>query len=31
MKKKAEFLESIGINGDETIITSTKYLDRLNN
>lgn len=30
-EEKAEFLESIGINGDETIITSTKYLDRLNN
>lgn len=30
-EEKAEFLESIGINGDETIITASKYLDRLNN
>lgn len=29
--EKAEYLESIGINGDETIITASKYLDRLNN
>ena len=27
---KAEFLESIGINGDDTIITSDKFLKRLN-
>jgi hypothetical protein len=29
--EKAEYLESIGINGDETIITASKYLDRLGN
>lgn len=27
---KAEFLESIGINGDDTIVTSDKFLNRLN-